>query len=178
MSILSCSFSLTSCHWFRSPRHQGLNSSTNASPTFSLYPTFIPLSSISMPSSPISPPHSFVTSLIHQLSTLSTPPPPPAPSSNHTASFNPNLPSSSPFSPRPQPFFTLVSSLPTQKQESITHILTTLHFLFPHEFIPALDLLDRGLVTRMVIRPLSTESGMTVAQRWILTSITNAHHTV
>jgi SWIM zinc finger len=36
-------------------------------------------------------------------------------------------------------------------QESIKSLLVTLHFLFPHEMIPALDLLDRGLVCRMVI---------------------------
>lgn len=29
--------------------------------------------------------------------------------------------------------------------------LLTLHFLFPHELIPALDLLDRKLVTRLVV---------------------------
>lgn len=147
---------LTLCHGLKSwsikmPAHSLLNAS----------PIFV---SISMPP-PISTPNSFVTSLIHQLSTLTSPllPPRPPPSSDHTASFSPNLPTSSPFSPRPQPFSNLVSSLPTQKQESITHILTTLHFLFPHEFIPALDLLDRRLVTRMVIRPpQSTDLGMTV----------------
>lgn len=36
----------------------------------------------------------------------------------------------------------------------------TLHFFFPHEFIPALDLLDRGLVTRLMIGSLSSPSNV------------------
>ena len=39
----------------------------------------------------------------------------------------------------------------------------TLHFFFPHEFIPALDLLDRGLVTRLVIRSLSSPTNVSEA---------------
>jgi hypothetical protein len=35
----------------------------------------------------------------------------------------------------------------------------TLHSLFPHDFLPALDLLDRGLVTRLILAGESEEHG-------------------
>ncbi|KAK3343716.1 hypothetical protein B0T25DRAFT_305096 [Lasiosphaeria hispida] len=33
------------------------------------------------------------------------------------------------------------------------HLIVTLHVLFPNQLLPALDLLDRGLVTRLVLDP-------------------------
>lgn len=102
---------------------------------------------------PISTPEAFITSVICKLSSLS--PSSSSSSSSHPQPRDPNV-STSPVSPStPQTFSTRLSALPKEKQESITRLLTTLHFLFPHEFIPALDLLDRGLITRMVIGSLS-----------------------
>lgn len=58
----------------------------------------------------------------------------------------------------------LISSLPSEsasqnplKDLSPPHrnVLLTLHVLFPNELLPALDLLDRGLVTRLRITELS-----------------------
>lgn len=95
---------------------------------------------------PITSPESFITSLISNISLLA-PHPSPNPDSNVL---------SNPVSPPPPPaqnFSTLLSTLPKENQESITRHLMTLHFLFPHELITALDLLDRALVTRMIIGP-------------------------
>ncbi len=95
---------------------------------------------------PITSPESFITSLISTISLLA-----PHVSSVPDSNVFPN-----PVSPPPaQNFSTLLSALPKENQESITRHLTTLHFLFPHELITALDLLDRALVTRMIIGPLS-----------------------
>lgn len=98
-----------------------------------------------MPHSTISSPESFITSLILEISCLST--------SVSLASQDPTS-STSPSSHTT--FNTLLSRLSSINQESIKRLLTTLHFLFPHELIPALDLLDRRLVTRLVNR---TNSG-------------------
>jgi hypothetical protein len=43
-----------------------------------------------------------------------------------------------------------LSSTPATSQNTKSAFLT-LHSLFPHDFLPALDLLDRGLVTRFVL---------------------------
>lgn len=112
----------------------------------------------------ISDPESFITSLICKLSSLTLPSTPSPihgtlsvhPSSRYTPS-NTDIPIPSPSTP--QTFSTLLSTFPRDTQVSITRLLTTLHFLFPHEFIPALDLLDRALVTQLVIRSTSTTSG-------------------
>ena len=98
------------------------------------------------PSTPT--PEAFITSIIDRISSLSSP--------------SPSLPPH----PHPQPqdektspnFSSLLSTLTRDKQESITRLLTTLHFFFPHELIPALDLLDRGLVTRMVVKKMMVTS--------------------
>ena len=55
-----------------------------------------------------------------------------------------------------------IQSLPILRRQdlkSAKSIFTTLHFLFPHELLPALDLLDRKLVTQLVIKR-SAESGL------------------
>lgn len=71
--------------------------------------------------------------------------------------------------PTPRAFLTdLLSSLPAPSTPSSNpvkdlkgadkNLLLTLHVLFPNEFLPALDLLDRGLVTRFRIRSDSAPS--------------------
>lgn len=111
---------------------------------------------------PISTPDSFIASLICKLSSLSSPSTP-IPNHSTDSSSIPSYPaltnnpdaSISKSTPSPiklQSFSTILSVLPEETQKSITSLLTTLHFLFPHEFIPALDLLDRMLVTRMIAR--------------------------
>ncbi len=100
-------------------------------------------------------PESFITSVIGKISLL--------------APCLPSIPSSQLLSsnrappPEPENFSTRLSALPKEDQESITRLLTTLHFLFPHDFIPALDLLDRALVTRMIIGPLSSPTSASEA---------------
>lgn len=41
-------------------------------------------------------------------------------------------------------------NLPPDAAEDAKSLFLTLHFLFPHELLPALDLLDRRLVTRLI----------------------------
>lgn len=71
--------------------------------------------------------------------------------------------------PTPRAFLTdLLSALPAPVAPSSNpvkdlkgadkNLLLTLHVLFPNEFLPALDLLDRGLVTRFRIRSDSAPS--------------------
>jgi hypothetical protein len=67
-------------------------------------------------------PHAFITSLISHLATTGSSAPDPIPS---------------------------LSSLGHQDLKFAKSIFTTLHFLFPHELLPALDLLDRKLVTQL-----------------------------
>jgi hypothetical protein len=67
-------------------------------------------------------PHAFVTSLISQLAAINSSSPDPVPS---------------------------LSSLRRQDLKFAKSIFTTLHFLFPHELLPALDILDRKLVTQL-----------------------------
>jgi hypothetical protein len=43
-----------------------------------------------------------------------------------------------------------LSSLRRQDFKSAKSIFTTLHFIFPHELLPALDILDRKLITQLV----------------------------
>jgi hypothetical protein len=76
-------------------------------------------------SAPLPDPHMFITSVISQL-----------------ANIDP-------------PSVTGLSSLPRLDLESAKSIFTTLHFLFPHELLPALDLLDRKLLTQLVYIPSS-----------------------
>ncbi|KPI35700.1 uncharacterized protein AB675_1220 [Cyphellophora attinorum] len=72
-----------------------------------------------------------ITSLFDALSTLEQP----VPDSNERRSF---------VIPERKPN---VLKLLTQPHSSLAkHIFLTLHFLFPHDLLPALDLLDRGLV--------------------------------
>lgn len=47
-------------------------------------------------------------------------------------------------------------TLSASDHDTARSLFLTLHMLFPHELLPALDLLDRGLVTRFTI----TESGL------------------
>lgn len=121
---------------------------------------------------PVSTSDSFITSLIHQLSLLTGSPPPcpndaapslPSPSSSQPILIDPKSSTSLASPPERQPFSTIYSAYPKEKQEAIKHVLTTLHFLFPHEFIPALDLLDRGLVTRMIVPLPPTRSNIAAA---------------
>jgi hypothetical protein len=73
-------------------------------------------------STPLPHPHAFITSLISELAAISSSSPDPIPS---------------------------LSSLRRQDLKSAKSIFTTLHFLFPHELLPAIDLLDRKLVTQL-----------------------------
>jgi hypothetical protein len=71
--------------------------------------------------------------------------------------------------PTPQVLLTkILSSLPASTPsmsanplrnapQSTKHILQTLHVLYPNEFLPALDLLDRHLITRLFIKPSAPE---------------------
>jgi hypothetical protein len=45
----------------------------------------------------------------------------------------------------------LVANLSSGDISEHKSTLLTLHFLFPHEFLPALDILDRKLITRMIV---------------------------
>jgi SWIM zinc finger len=103
-------------------------------------------------SAPASTPESFITSLISRISSLAYSSPPP---SNHldspSSSRHDGISTSFTSPSKPQTFTEILSALPKENQDSIKDLLTTMHFLYPHEFIPALDLLDRHLVTRMII---------------------------
>jgi hypothetical protein len=77
-------------------------------------------------SAPLPHPHAFITSVIGQLASI-----------NSTSSEN----------------ILNLSSLRRQDLKTAKSIFTTLHFLFPHELLPALDLLDRKLVTQLVFIP-------------------------
>jgi hypothetical protein len=65
--------------------------------------------------------------------------------------------------PHPKTLLTkIISSLPLTSStnanplrsasQKTKHLLQTLHVLYPNEFLPALDLLDRHLITRLVIK--------------------------
>ena len=58
-----------------------------------------------------------------------------------------------PYHPLPSP----IPSLPAPDLSSTKSVLIALHFLFPHELLPTLDILDRGLVNRLLIAPDSIE---------------------
>ncbi|ERF71452.1 hypothetical protein EPUS_06834 [Endocarpon pusillum Z07020] len=112
-------------------------------------------------------PESFITSLVDKISLL-VPPLPSTPSSSSPSASRPrpldsNVSTDPVSPPSPPNFSTLLSTLPKEDQESVTRLLMTLHFFFPHEFIPALDLLDRGLVTRLVIGSLPSPTNVSEA---------------
>jgi len=50
-----------------------------------------------------------------------------------------------------------VQRLSVSHQEKARPLFLTLHMLFPHELLPALDLLDRGLVTKLVAKHSTSE---------------------
>lgn len=52
-----------------------------------------------------------------------------------------------------------IATGPGRDQQSAKALLLTLHVLFPNELLPALDLLDRGLVTRL--KPIQSPSTTT-----------------
>jgi len=89
-------------------------------------------------STPLPHPHAFITSLISQLAAIN--------------SSSPDLIPS-------------LSSLRRQDLKSAKSIFTTLHFLFPHEFLPALDLLDRKLVTQFRLMPPHVTNQRTVGSQ-------------
>ncbi|ETI24019.1 hypothetical protein G647_03388 [Cladophialophora carrionii CBS 160.54] len=47
--------------------------------------------------------------------------------------------------------------LSTSDTDQARSIFLTLHILFPHELLPALDLLDRQLVTKLIVDPFATK---------------------
>ncbi|OAP57910.1 hypothetical protein AYL99_08648 [Fonsecaea erecta] len=49
-----------------------------------------------------------------------------------------------------------VHPLSLSNQEKARPVFLTLHMLFPHELLPALDLLDRGLVTNVMVKHSAT----------------------
>ncbi|OCK86616.1 uncharacterized protein K441DRAFT_691607 [Cenococcum geophilum 1.58] len=85
------------------------------------------------PPHPLPDPRTLLTALVNAL-----PPPQPA---NTTATSNP------------------LATLP----QSSKNLLLTLHVLFPHELLPALDLLDRHLVTRLRIHTRASRSDVSAA---------------
>jgi len=89
-------------------------------------------------STPLPHPHTFITSLISQLAAIN--------------SSSPDLIPS-------------LSSLRHQDLKSAKSIFTTLHFLFPHEILPALDLLDRKLVTQLRLMPSHVADQRTVGSQ-------------
>ena len=52
----------------------------------------------------------------------------------------------------------LLTSLPSASKSQAHHLLATLHVLYPHELIPALDILDRGLVLELISSSSSSPS--------------------
>lgn len=54
-----------------------------------------------------------------------------------------------------------LSALSKAESKKAHSLLTTLHCLFPHELLPALDLLDRGLVARFTCASESTDLSST-----------------
>ena len=81
-------------------------------------------------------PHVFITSMISQLARID---------------------------PTPAGTIQSLSTLHRQDLKSAKAIFTTLHFLFPHELLPALDLLDRKLVTQLLImRSAGSDQGTAV----------------
>ena len=66
--------------------------------------------------------------------------------------------------PPPQPTNTATTSNPLAiLPQSSKNLLLTLHVLFPHELLPALDLLDRHLVTRLRIRTRASRNDVSAA---------------
>lgn len=53
---------------------------------------------------------------------------------------------------------TILSILPDSSRQQAKSVLVTLHFLFPHELLPALDLIDRRLVARLSVTPTSPDT--------------------
>ena len=124
----------------------------------------------------ITDPPALITSLLYKLSNLV-----PVARSNHSSTqvgpsasplriptvANEDAPLSPTSPQRKPPFAHLVQLFTPEDQETIKTVLTTLHFWFPNELIPALDLLDRGLVGKVAsrIEPLdsvtSPEKGAT-----------------
>lgn len=110
------------------------------------------------PTGTASPPISMLTALINELSHLT--PLHHASSSSSTAQPH-NTALLVPASP-PAPHHQGRSPLINLSASDTSHarsIFLTLHLLFPHELLPALDLLDRCLVTRLVV---STEQDVDV----------------
>lgn len=69
------------------------------------------------------------------------------------------------------PARSLLHTLSPTDTEKARSIFLTLHVLFPHELLPALDLLDRRLVTRLTIRsPVSDAHDQNEAAKWFASS--------
>ncbi|UJO13437.1 uncharacterized protein CLAFUR5_03761 [Fulvia fulva] len=77
---------------------------------------------------------------------MSTGEAPQAPSRHLTSSLLASIPGPAPHQTSPQPANPLKGSPPSTR-----NIFLTLYALFEKEFLPALDLLDRGLVTRLKV---------------------------
>lgn len=88
-------------------------------------------------------PRELLTSILNALSAI--PPPPPPTRDNNPRAQDPNTTTNDPASAtaptRSNPTSPLRSLAPAHRP-----LLTTLHVLFPSQLLPALDLLDRGLV--------------------------------
>ena len=63
----------------------------------------------------------------------------------------------------PEPANTTTSNPLATLPQSSKNLLLTLHVLFPHELLPALDLLDRRLVTRFQIHTRASRSDVSTA---------------
>ncbi|KAL9620107.1 MAG: hypothetical protein Q9160_005313 [Pyrenula sp. 1 TL-2023] len=92
-----------------------------------------------------------LTSLISSLASL---PPPP-----HSADQPTHLHDFHPTNPLSLLNLNLTSKFPSPSTLSAKDLLITLHFLFPHEVLPALDLLDRKLVNHFIIVSPFSQTG-------------------
>ena len=76
--------------------------------------------------------------------------------------------------PPPQPTNATTSNPLAALPQSSKNLLLTLHVLFPHELLPALDLLDRHLVTRLRIHTRASRNDVSAAPGTKATTGTNS----
>lgn len=102
---------------------------------------------------PLPTPRQLLTSLLTAISKIPPPPPPPQP--------NPATTTTDTTGARPTPITTRPTNPLKQIGPSHRPLFTTLHVLFPSLLLPALDLLDRGLVTRLALRQKQHQQHLT-----------------
>lgn len=94
-----------------------------------------------------------LTSLFESLSSLT---PKSAASTSHvsTSRAQHEVPTPASLTTPPNDTNSALHTLSPEETERARSLFLTLHVLFPHELLPALDLLDRGLVTRLTVLPV------------------------